>query len=163
MIVTIVRHGKAGDAPRDEDRELTYSGTDDVSFGSHQLRELCADKSLPPPDHIFHSDWRRTTQTAEIVEAAFSASIDSMDALLPGSRVSDVDRALALLPDNVSHCVLVGHQPMVSVLVDHYIADPGRVPPLSPGGLVSIRLETPAKGCGELLFWALPPEYRGYV
>ena len=163
MIVTIVRHGEAGDAPRDEDRELTYSGTDDVSFGSHQLRELCTERSLPFPDQIFHSNWRRTTQTAEILEAAFAASIEDFDALLPGSTVAEVDQALVLLPDGISHCVLVGHQPMVSVLIDHYTGDPGRVPPLSPGGLVSLRLDTPAKGCGELLFWALPPEYRGYV
>jgi phosphohistidine phosphatase len=163
MIVTIVRHAEAGDAPRDEDRELTYSGTDDISFGSHQLRELCTERSLPFPDQILHSSWRRTTQSAEILEAAFVASIDTFDALLPGSTVGDVDDALTLLPDWTSHCVLVGHQPMVSVLVDHYLGDPGRVPQLPPGGLVSIRLDTPARGCGNLLFWAMPPEYRGYV
>ena len=165
MIITIVRHGKAGDAATDEMRELTDGGTDDVSFGSHQLREICADKSLPLPSHILYSSWRRTTQTAEILAAAFTASLEAIDALLPGAGVIDVDSALSLLPndDDITHRVLVGHQPMVSHLVDHYIADPGRVASLSPGGMVSIRLEVPAAGCGELLFWALPPEYRGYL
>ena len=163
MIVTIVRHGEAGDAHRDEDRELTYRGTDDISFGSHQLRELCTESSLPFPDQILHSSWRRATQSAEILEAAFAASIDIFDALLPGSTVGDVDEALTLLPGGISHCVLVGHQPMLSVLVDHYLGDPGRVPALPPGGLVSLRLDTPARGCGDLLFWAMPPEYQGQV
>jgi len=165
MIITIVRHGRAGDAVMDEMRALTYGGTDDVSFGCHQLREICTDKSLPLPSLILYSSWRRTTQTAEILAAAFTAPLETMDALLPGARVGDVDSALVLLPsdDDIAHHVLVGHQPMVSHLVDHYIADPGRVPSLSPGGMVSIRLEEPAAGCGELLFWALPPEYRGYL
>ncbi len=163
MIITIVRHGEAGSAARDEDRELTDNGTDDISFGSHQLHDLCLDKSLPMPDRILHSAWRRTTQTAEILAAAFTASVDAFDALLPGYGIADVDNALTPLPSGISHCVLVGHQPMVSELVDHYLGDKGRVPALSPGGLVSIQLEFAAQGSAKLLFWAMPPEYRGYV
>ncbi len=163
MIITIVRHGEAGSAARDRDRELTDNGTDDVSFGSHQLHDLCVDKSLPMPDRILHSVWRRTTQTAEILAAAFSASVEAFDALLPGQTITDLDDALTPLSSGTAHCVLVGHQPMVSELVEHYLADNGRVPDFSPGGLVSIRLEFVAQGCGELLFWAMPPEYRGYV
>ena len=163
MIITIVRHGKAGSAATDKDRELTDKGTDDVSFGSHQLHDLCLDKSLPMPERILHSDWRRTTQTAEILAAAFTAPVDALDALLPGYTIADVDTALTPLPLGISHCVLVGHQPMVSELVDHYLGDKGRVPALSPGGLVSIRLEFAARGTAELLFWAMPPEYKGCV
>jgi phosphohistidine phosphatase len=161
MIVTIVRHGQAGDAARDEARILTDKGTDDISFGCHRLRDLCGERSLPLPNQIFHSSWRRTTQTAEIIEASFAASIDTWDSLLPSGTVADVDRALTRMPEGSSHCVLVGHQPMVSMLVDHYLAEPGRVPSLSPGGFVSLELDTAALGCGSLLFWALPPEYRG--
>lgn len=163
MIITILRHGKAGDARRDEDRALTDRGIDDISFGSHRLRDLCTDKSLPLPSHVFHSSWRRTTQTAEIIAAAFTASIEPMDALLPGSTIADVDGALSRLTPGESHCVLVGHQPMVSTLVDYYLGDPGRVPPLKPGGLACLRLDVAARGCGGLLFWAMPPEYRGDV
>jgi phosphohistidine phosphatase len=163
MIITLVRHGKAGSAATDKDRELTDNGTDDVSFGSHQLHFLCLDKSLPMPDLILHSAWRRTTQTAEILAAAFTVSASTLDALLPGYTIPDVDNALTALPPGTSHCVLVGHQPIVSELVDHYLNDNGRVPALSPGGLASIRVDAAAKGCGELLFWAMPPEYRGYV
>ena len=161
MIVTIVRHGKAGKAAFDEARALTDKGTDDVSFGSHRLRELCVQRSLPLPNQIFHSSLRRTTQTAEIIEAAFTASIDAWDSLLPSGTLADVDRALTLMPEGSSHCVLVGHQPMVSMLVDHYLSESGRVPSLSPGGLVSLELDAVVAGCGTLLFWALPPEYRG--
>jgi len=166
MIITIVRHGQAGDAASDESRELTDTGTDDVSFGCHQFRDLCSDKSLPLPDHILHSDWRRTTQTAEILAAAFTTPVEALDALLPGRVVGDVDRALTQPQsgeDDAAHRVLVGHQPMVSELVNHYLGVRGRVPSLPPGGMVSLRMDIPAQGCGELLFWAFPPEYRGYV
>ena len=163
MIITIVRHGEAGSASTDEERELTDTGTDDVSFGSHRLRDLCLDKSLPMPDRILHSNWRRTTQTAEMYASAYTAPIEAIDALLPGCSVTDVDKALTSLPTGTTHCVLVGHQPMVSELVDHYLNDRGRVPVLPPGGLVSIQIDFFAQGCGELLFWAMPPEYRGYV
>jgi len=163
MIITIVRHGKAGSAASDADRELTDRGTDDISFGSHCLRELCADKSLAMPDQILHSAWRRTTQTAEILAAAFTSPVEAFAPLLPGNSIADIDHALTPMPQGSSHTILVGHQPMVSELVDHYLGDPGRVPALSPGGLVSIELDVASRGCGELLFWALPPEYRGYL
>jgi len=166
MIITIVRHGQAGDAACDESRELTTTGTDDVSFGCHQLHDLCSDKSLLMPQHILHSSWRRTTQTAEILAAAFTIPVVAFDALLPGGGVGDVDKALTQLNarnNSIGHSVLVGHQPMVSELVDCYLGDHGKVPSLPPGGFVTMSLHVHARGCGELLFWAFPPEYRGFV
>lgn len=166
MIITIVRHGKAGKAITDKARELTGRGVDDISFGSHQLLEICAEKSLPPPDFIWHSNWLRTTQTAEILAAAYNAPIKPLAALLPGSGIRDVDAALDKLSsqsDRIEHHVLVGHQPLVSTLVEHYLGDQGRVPFLPPGAMVCMQLDVAQKNCGELLFWAFAPEYRCYV
>ncbi len=163
MIVTIWRHGEAGRAISDRKRELTGRGTDDIGYGCHQFHDSCSARGIEHPQLILYSEWVRTTQTADIIASAFThADKRSERALMPGSVVADVDRALATLldVDPPEHLLLVSHQPLVSRLVDHYLADPGRVPGLSPGGLACLQLDTPARGCGELLFWALPPAYE---
>mgnify|MGYP001825379912 FL=1 len=167
MIVTIWRHGEAGSAFTDRERELTGRGTDDVGFGCQQFQEVCNERGLPLPDLSLYSAWVRTTQTADIIASAFShAQRRATRSLIPGSTPADVDSMLeqhfATRPQPV-HVVLVSHQPLVSRLADHYLDDGGRVPSLSPGGLVSLALDVAATGCGQLLFWALPPGYEAHV
>ena len=167
MIVTIWRHGQAGSAATDRERELTGAGTDDVGFGCQQFHEVCHERGLPHPELILHSSWVRTTQTADIIAAAFShADIRPAAALIPGSGPAEVDslltEVLACSPCP-SHLVLVSHQPLVSRLADYYLGDPGKTPSLSPGALVSLQLDVAARDCGELLFWALPPSYEAHV
>jgi len=166
MIVTIWRHGEAGRATSDRKRELTGTGTDDIAYGCHQLHETCLQRGVPQPQLLLHSSWLRTTQTAEIIASAFThARVKPLQALIPGCAPVEVDRALEGLEerDRVPHLVLVSHQPLVSRLVDHYLGLAGRVPALTPGGLVTLSLEVPAPGCGQLLFWALPPGFEAHV
>ena len=96
-------------------------------------------RDLPAPDLILYSEWSRTTETADIIAAAFShASLRRESALIPGSGVAAVDSVLEALlsaTNRPEHLVLVSHQPLVSSLIDYYLGDPGRVEPLSPGGL----------------------------
>jgi len=165
MIVTLWRHGEARTAATDRQRQLTDRGRDDVSFGCHRFHDTCVERGLAHPDRLLHSPWVRTTQTADIVASAFShARVQPCDALMPGMGVGDVDRALRDLdhPED-AHLVLVTHQPLVSRLVDYYLGETGRVPPLSPGALAVLRLDVAGPGCGTLLFWALPPEYEARV
>ena len=167
MIVTIWRHGEAGNAISDRLRELTGNGADDVAFGCHQFHNACAVRDIPNPGLILHSGWVRTTQTAEIIASAFThADRRPLTALQPGGTVALVDAALSTLIDaheTPEHVVLVSHQPLVSYLVDHNLEEQGRVPSLSPGGLVTLGLEVPARACGQLLFWALPTEYEAGI
>ena len=167
MIVTIWRHGQAGSAFTDRERQLTGTGTDDVGFGCQQFHEVCNERGLSHPERILHSTWVRTTQTADIIASAFThAEMLPSQALIPGCAPVDVDHLLEQIlagADTPRHVVLVSHQPLVSNLVDHYLADGGRVPSLNPGGLVSIELEVAAMGCGQLLFWSLPPGYEAHV
>jgi phosphohistidine phosphatase len=167
MIVTIWRHGEAGIAASDQQRELTGTGIDDVGFGCQQFHEVCMQRGLPHPERVLHSDWVRTTQTADIIASAFShATMAPLSALTPGHTPAQIDAVLELLlaSDSVpQHLVLVSHQPLVSRLVDHYLGDSGRVPNLSPGALVTLQLEVAAHNCGQLLFWALPPGYEAHV
>ncbi len=164
MILTIWRHGAAGSAVSDELRELTPGGTDDVGYGCRQFHDLCHARGISHPELVLHSPWVRTTQTAEIIDSAFThALLRPLPALAPGGNVAGVDRALEDLeaaPSPVGHVVLVGHQPLVSRLVDHYLGARDEVPALSPGGLVTLALDAPARGCARLQFWALPPEFE---
>lgn len=164
MIVTIWRHGEAGGAITDRLRELTGQGLDDIGFGCTRFHEICHGRGVPHPGMILYSPWLRTTQTAEIIDSAFShASLRELDALQPGSDCAAVDTALALLTQDEScpeHLVLVSHQPLVSRLVDHYLGEAASVPPLSPGALATLTMDIPARACARLLFWSMPPAYE---
>ena len=161
MILTIWRHGEAGSASRDEQRELTARGADDVGFGCRQLHQACEGRGIAPPSHILHSPWLRTTQTAGIIAGAYShAELVSSEALRPGATPSEVDHCLATYAA-AEHLLLVHHQPLVSGLLAHYLDDAGQVPFLTPGGFASLSLDVPAPACGTALFWAVAPEYAG--
>jgi phosphohistidine phosphatase SixA len=161
MILTIWRHGEAERGPRDRLRELSDAGYDDIGFGCRQFHAACRSRNIPRPDTILHSPWLRTTQTAEIIAGAFArAQVEVETALQPGSDVPAVDAALLDADPASAHILLVSHQPLVSRLADHYLGESARVPPLLPGGLVTLGLEGIGPGCGTLRFWAMPPEYE---
>ena len=165
MHVTIWRHGQAGMAASDRLRELTAQGRDDVGLGCHQFHQHCESRGIEHPALILFSEWGRTTQTAEIIANAFNhARLQRCPALIPGRSVEDVDAELeALLEANKeAHVILVSHQPLVSMLVDYYLAAPGSVPPLVPGGQATLELEIAGRGCGSLCFSAQPPGYEAW-
>ena len=169
MIVTIWRHGEAGSAVSDRLRKLTARGRDEVRRGARQFRGACAGAAIALPDLVLFSRWVRTTQTADILGAAFAgAAVREQAQLQPGSGLGAVDAGLAELAAAgrpPAHVVLVSHQPLVSGLVDYYLGGlaagaAGQVPALSPGGLATLSLQVVARDCGQLLFWALPPAYE---
>ena len=164
MILTIWRHGEAGRAATDRERELTDSGRDDIGFACQQFHDACTARDTIHPDRILYSPWVRTNQTAEIIAGVFAhAHTASLDALAPGSDVTAVDLALTdILGGEMphEHVLLVSHQPLVSYIFDYYLGDQGAVPSLSPGGLATLSLDVPAQGCGKLRFWAQPPEFE---
>jgi phosphohistidine phosphatase SixA len=167
MIVTVWRHGEAGSALTDRQRELTDSGFDDIGFGCRQFHESLDARHMPAPDLVLFSPWVRTRETAEIIVAAFTrARSRELEDLRPGSTVAAVEAALgdayaaAPVP---AHVVLVSHQPLVSQLVGHYLGGRNPVPPLSPGGLVTFTLDVLERDCGVLRFWAVPPDYEAGI
>lgn len=164
MFVTIWRHGEAGSAVTDRMRELTDQGRDDIGFACQQFHAHCEARGIPHPDLVLYSEWVRTAQTKDIVAGAFShVRTQRSAALIPGCRPGDVDSELEVLyssEDQPAHLILVSHQPLVSALVDYYLGESGRVPPLSPGGLVTLSLEIPAAGCATLVFSAQAPLYE---
>ncbi|MEE4146778.1 MAG: histidine phosphatase family protein [Halieaceae bacterium] len=167
MIITVWRHGEAGSAATDRQRELTDTGFDDVGFGCRQFHAALEARGMTAPELILFSPWLRTRETADVIAAAFThARSRELDALRPASNVAALEAVLADMesgPDSPRHVVLVSHQPLVSQLVDHYLGATNPVPPLSPGGLVTLSLEVAARGCGELCFWAMPPGYEAGI
>lgn len=164
MIVTIWRHGEAGRAPTDRQRQLTDRGRDDAGLGARTFHAALEVRDIAPPERILFSPWTRTEQTAEIIASVFPlATSKEHAALQPGSSVSAVEHCLDSLldmPEAPPHVVLVSHQPLVSQLVEFYLGSGCNVPPLSPGALVTFALDVPARDCGELVFWAAPPGYE---
>ncbi len=166
MVVTIWRHGTAEEGVNDRLRKLTNAGREDVGFGCRQFEHACKLKNIAPLTTILHSPWVRTTQTADIIVAAFCAArITPETALRPGSPLSAVDGLLsALAADSaVQHALLVSHQPLVSQLVDHWLGDAGSVPSLPPGGLATLSFDVAVPACATLLFWSFPPAYEASV
>jgi len=145
-------------------RELTDRGRDDIAFGCHQFHHLCEQRDIPHPGRLLYSRWVRATQTAEIIGSAFNhASREDCDALIPGVVVADVESELLRYVQSEPapwHLLLVSHQPLVSRLVDHLVGEPGLVPPLQPGGLATLQMETVGRDCASCLFSAQPPNFE---
>jgi phosphohistidine phosphatase len=165
MILTIWRHGEAESGSVDRQRELTPGGREDIGFGCQQFYRACANRRLPQPTHILHSPYERTAQTAEMIESAFThATGGEAYWLAPQSSIATIDQTLLRDFDGRDyscHVVLVSHQPLVSNLVNWYAGEKGAaVPPLHPGGLVTITMDVVAAACGQTVFWAMPPEYE---
>ncbi len=164
MILTIWRHGQAGSAPSDRERELTPLGREQLIEGCKHYHRACQFAGLPLPGLLMHSPWLRTTQTARLIgNELLNVPIDSCEDLAPGRHIGDVTAVLAEVlatPGHPEHLCLVSHQPLVSRLIDHLSGDNGRVPPLVPGGLAVLELELPEAGCAHNVFWAMPPLYE---
>ena len=163
MWVTIWRHGEAGAATIDRERQLTDRGRVDLQRGAECFLAHCSDSELPVPDTVYYSPWRRTMQTAGLLTRALGAGAQSpLPALQPGSIVAAADAALVDLfanTDHNGHLLLVSHQPLVSQLTDFYLGTRGQVPVLPPGGQVTLDVDYPAPGSALLKFWMFPPEY----
>jgi phosphohistidine phosphatase SixA len=164
MLVTIWRHGEAGAAASDRERQLTPRGREDVARGAGLFLRHCEVAGYEVPCVVHHSPWLRTTQTAEILAAHLQrAHLAVLRALQPGSDIHQVDTNLGMLfdeQDGTGHVLLVSHQPLVSRLADYYLGAQGMVPSLPPGGRVTLAMAYPAPGVAELSSWALPPAYE---
>ncbi|MEP4484690.1 MAG: histidine phosphatase family protein [Halioglobus sp.] len=163
MIITVWRHGEAEQTIPDEQRELTSSGMDDIGFGCHQFVSHLKARNLPAPEAVFSSTLLRARQTADIIAGVFTqARVSDASALVPGASVEHVDALVTQWADTAApdaHLLLVSHQPLVSLLLDYWTGEPGKVALLPPGGLATVELGMAGPGQASLQFWCLPPEY----
>ena len=111
MDLYLLRHGEAGQAPRDEDRELTERGHE-------QARAVAAGLAWLNPglDAILTSPLPRAVQTAQPVARVLGLEVQTVDALAPGHGPEE---PLALLPGRGERVLLVGHEPQMSGIALH--------------------------------------------
>ena len=139
MDLYLLRHAAAGEAPRDEDRELTERG-------HQQARAVAAGLAWLDPglDAILTSPLPRAAQTAQPVARALGLRLETARALAPGH---DPTKALALLAGRGQRVLLVGHEPQLSGIAQ--LATGGRVH-MRKAMLARIELESADPADGEL-------------
>ncbi len=109
MDLYLLRHGEAGEAPRDEDRELTPRGHEQARAVAAGVKWL--DLEL---DAILTSPLPRARQTAAPVAEALGMRAEEAVSLT-ASRAPEA--ALALLPSRGERVLLVGHEPQLSGII----------------------------------------------
>lgn len=111
MDLFLLRHAEAGEAPRDEIRELT-------AHGHEQARAVAAGTAWLAPGigAVVSSPLPRAMQTAQPVAAALGLRVEASEALATGHAPEE---ALALLSGRGERMLLVGHEPQLSTLVLH--------------------------------------------
>ncbi len=147
MLVTVWRHGEAGAAPRDEDRELTARGVRTVCEATVEFRQWLSEAQIAPVSEIWYSPLVRTFQTAGLLGKGLGCEIQACEALAPGTNLHKPD---TFLPAVAEHVMIVTHQPFVSQVIWHWLDD-DRLEPILPGGWATLELTVPTRGGGELV------------
>jgi phosphohistidine phosphatase SixA len=106
MDLYLLRHAEAGEAPRDEERELTEHGQ--VQARAAAAGILWLELGLGA---VLSSPLPRATQTAEPVARALGISLETAQALATGRSPAE---GLALLAGHAEPILLVGHEPQLS-------------------------------------------------
>ena len=130
----LLRHGQALPAgpAGDRQRALSPAGVSGLeSLAAHLAREAWR------PDRVFSSPYLRALQSAGIVAgaAAPAVAVETLRALEPEREPSEVLDALVRHGVTAGHVLVVGHQPLLGLLVGHLT---GVEQGLSPGMLVRV-------------------------
>ncbi len=112
MDLYLLRHAEAGEAPRDEDRELTEHGHKQARAVASGIAALA-----PRLDALLCSPLPRAIQTANPVATALRLSIEQVEALASGQTAGEVLDDLSRRGSN--RVLLVGHEPQLSQLALH--------------------------------------------
>jgi len=138
--VYIVRHGKAVPASAnvaDADRLLTDTGV----ARTWKVAQFMAE-SKPVIDHIIASPAERAFTTALIIADKLgiqAAKVVAEEKLFTGDD-SDAIELMAALDDSVNSVMIVGHNPVITMLANHF-ASP-KLDSLPTTGVVSVHLDT---------------------
>ncbi len=110
MDLYILRHAEAGEARRDEDRELTQRGREQARAVADGIGWLDLKVGA-----ILSSPLPRAAQTAEPVAAKLGLSVTLTDGLAAGQSPR---AALSALNGRGERALLVGHEPQLSGIVE---------------------------------------------
>lgn len=155
MKLIVMRHGRAGDATIDAERELTPEGRTDVSAIGRRLK--AAGVAGWP---IFASPLVRTRQTADLIAVATGGKVSIEKTLASGASLDELLGFLGAR-NRGPEVIIVGHMPDLGVLAG-YLAwkARGRAMDLAPGTAVHLTIAHLTPQPDATLDWAFAPGDR---
>jgi phosphohistidine phosphatase len=133
----LLRHGEASFSEGlDIDRQLTLKGKEKLS----RLGELLANNGFSV-DLMYCSEAERTQETARIIKNFIPVEKQVVTRTVYNADLNTLIELLEDTPETAEICLLVGHNPAISLLLSHisssdYIG-------MQPGMLARIELEVP--------------------
>lgn len=158
MILYILRHGIAEDAPVEGDdgaRKLTPKGREKMRDSAEGMRNFGLKF-----DAILTSPLARATETAEIVAAAYANTPPPQVLPALATGVPPVEAVAALRSfAKLKHVMIVGHEPQLSAVAAIVMtgSSEGAVMELKKGGCIALHLPARADKGGAELLWMLTP------
>jgi len=162
MKLLMIRHGKAEDREvwaqkklQDGERPLTTEGIEEFGIVAKSLVQL-----VPNINRIFSSPFKRTMQTADILQKSYpDAKISANEVLLQGKPWKDVQAFLQKewIKDGVIS--IIGHENHMSTVLAALIsATDENMVRFKKGGSALIDLELRENRVIGKLLWFLPPK-----
>lgn len=150
MLLYLMRHGIAADAPGqpDAERPLTEEGREKTRAVARALASLEI-----APRHVLSSPLVRAVQTAELVVGEVGGRRRATPALTPGSPPERLlDEVLRLTSESV---LCVGHAPLLDQILATTLGVAHPVTELKKAAVACLDLEPSTRRA--LLVWLLPP------
>lgn len=146
MKVFILRHGITGDAPTDEERDLTSKGRQEVVKIVRQKLE-----ELEGVTQIYSSPMVRVKNTLDIAAnlMKFEGDISVEKRLTTGSRLPELISFLTDLDIEAGDIMISSHQSCTSIIVLWLAGEDILIP---NGSLLCIETEEMAQGKGKVLW-----------
>ncbi len=146
----LLRHGEAGFSNSvDFQRQLTSRGKSSLQ----KLGEILAQKGLEI-DLLYCSPATRTQETAQIIKQSIPVKEEILSHDIYDGHLGDLINLLEKTGESVETCMVIGHNPTISLLLSHL--SEGNYIGLPPGAMGIVELEINdwmmiGRGSGKLL------------
>ena len=147
-MLCLLRHGAAGEARTDRERELTNVGRSEVTA----LKRALEGRGVRF-DRILHSGFIRARQTAELLEECSDSSPVPHDGISPDD---DPDLFVAELDEMRGSTLVVSHLPFLPSLCEELLEEISALPQFRTATLVCLQPVSDERGPGKWrLAWYL--------
>lgn len=131
----LLRHGEAGFSDGvDFQRQLTARGKDQLNKLGKTLEERGLEIDL-----MYCSSATRTRETAQIIKSHVSIKEEIYEKEIYSAHLETLIKLIENMPKVVSTCLLIGHNPTISLLLSHLTS--GNYIGLQPGMMAILELE----------------------
>jgi len=156
-LLYLVRHAIAAERgpnyPDDRERPLTSDGVTRFKRAVEGLKEFDVKLEL-----VLTSPLVRAKHTAELLAAGIGGKprMETLDALAPGGRMTQVLEAIAKYSKRSHHIAIVGHEPDLGELAVRLLRARGTIE-FKKGAVCGIELDGAMPTGPGTLKWLLPP------